>query len=205
MSTSAQRKSANDEILLATAALGDRAAFDTFVRRHTGRCMAVALRIIGDRCDAEEIVQDAFLRLWQHAAQWRPEEARPTTWLHRIVVNRAIDHARRRNGVTIPLDEAADRPDPAPGAEAVAATHELETRATEAILHLPPRQRAALWLSSVGAMDCAAAAGRLHVSVSAMESLLVRGRRALRDELRPLGLEPELRRAAQGRETASTG
>jgi RNA polymerase sigma-70 factor (ECF subfamily) len=177
----------SDEALMARIAEADQAAFRMFARRHVSRSLAVAQRICGNAPDAEEIVQDAMLRVWQRAGEWRFGDARVTTWLYRVVVNLAIDHIRRNRQRFVSIDEVGDPVDPTPDAEMLAEGRQLEMLMNAAIARLPTRQRVALTLCYFEAMDCAEAARIMQISVSAMESLLVRGRRTLRAQLDRLG------------------
>ncbi|MFZ0692752.1 MAG: RNA polymerase sigma factor [Alphaproteobacteria bacterium] len=172
-----------DEALMARIAGGDEKAFRIFAARHVPKCLAVAQRIVGNACDAEEIVQDAMLRVWRYAPSWHRTNARVTTWLYRIVANLSVDRARKRRPPSVPLDNAAEPADPAPGADAILEVRQLEAFIVAAIKSLPTRQRAALTLCYFEAMDCAQAAHVMGVSISAMESLLVRGRRTLKAQL----------------------
>lgn len=169
---------------MADVAAGDRAAFTQLTRRHLRRSLALAQRVAGNAQDAEEIVQDAFLGVWRHAESWRGGEASFATWLYRIVVNRCLDYRRRRGFA--PLEEADDLPAPAPDAYAVVVERQLEASVDAAIAALPDRQRTALSLCYYQELTCAEAAQVMDVSVSAMESLLVRARRLLRAKLQPL-------------------
>jgi RNA polymerase sigma-70 factor (ECF subfamily) len=185
----------DDTALMAAIANGDQAALATFARRHAARCLAVAQRIIGNAADAEEIVQDALLRVWQRAAEWRRTDAKVTTWLYRIVVNLAIDSARRNRQRFVAIEEAGDPADPAPTPQMIAEERQLGALMTAAIAALPERQRIALTLCCCEGLDCAEAAAVMQISVSAMESLLVRGRRTLRWQLGTL--DPEAARHAR--------
>ncbi|MGY0714626.1 RNA polymerase sigma factor [Azospirillum argentinense] len=174
----------NDESLMAETAAGNRAAFDRLTRRHLRRSLALAHRVVGNASDAEEVVQDAFLQIWTHADRWRGDGTRFSTWLYRIVVNRSIDYRRRRSFQ--PLDDAVEVADPAIGADGLLAERQLGAAVDAAIAALPDRQRAALSLCYYQEMSCAEASEVLHVSVSAMESLLVRARRMVRTRLNSL-------------------
>lgn len=174
----------SDEALMAEIAAGNRPAFTVLSRRHLKRSLALAQRIAGSASDAEEIVQDAFLGVWRHADGWRGGEANFTTWLYRIVVNRSLDYRRRRGFA--PIEEVEDLPAPAPDPYAVVAEQQLAASVDVAIAALPDRQRAALSLCYYQELSCAEAADVLQVSVSAMESLLVRARRVLRAKLHHL-------------------
>src|ERR1700747_2668655 len=108
-----------DDALMRRAGHGDKAAFAVLLRRHLARATAVAQRIMGNRSDAEEIVQEAFLRCWQKAPEWRPANDRPdrpqfATWLYRVLVNLCLD--RRRRPQPVELEAAGDPPDTAPDA-----------------------------------------------------------------------------------------
>src|SRR6476469_8836997 len=109
-----------DHELMARAAKGDGQAFRTLAERHAERALGLARRILGNEAIAEDVVQDAFLRVWINAPRWRPEAAF-RTWLYRIVVNLCLN--ARRRAPDLPLDAAADVVDTAPAADA-----QLETR-----------------------------------------------------------------------------
>ena len=178
-----ENEAASDAALMARIVAGDQAAFDGFAQRHVASCLVVAQRILGNHSDAEEVVQDALLRVWLHAPEWRQEAARVTTWLYRIVVNLALDHMRRNRRRLLPLDDAGDPADPAPDAQTMAESREVESFIARVIAELPTRQRIALTLCCVEQLECAEAAQIMRISVSALESLLVRGRRTLRGRL----------------------
>src|SRR3954454_7506594 len=101
----------SDHDLMAQAALGDERAFRTLVVRHTGRALVIARRILRNDARAEEIVQDAMLRVWINAPRWRPEAAF-RTWLYRVLVNLCLNERRRR--AHLPLEQVGEAADPAP-------------------------------------------------------------------------------------------
>src|ERR1051325_3317508 len=105
----------SDHQLMGRAAQGDERAFRTLAERHAGAALRLARRILGNEAAAEEIVQDAFLRVWTHAPRWRPEAAF-RTWLYRIVVNLCLNAKRRP--AHLPLEAAHDVADPAGAADA---------------------------------------------------------------------------------------
>ena len=146
--------------------------------------MRLALRVLGDAAEAEEVAQEAFLRAWQAAAGFDPARARFSTWLHRIVVNLAIDRTRRR--APLPragLDAAAELADPAPGPEAAAVAAQARAALATALAGLPPRQRAAIALAYEQELSGAEAAAALSISERALEGLLRRARLLLRSRL----------------------
>ncbi len=155
--------------------------------RHVKPSLAVARRILGNADDAEEVVQEAFLRVWGTAAGWRPDgEARFSTWLYRIVVNLCLD--RRRRPPFAPLEEAGapatDEPD---GLEQAVRMRSRDVMA-QALMQLPARQRAAIAVYYYEDVSVPEAARILDVSVSSLESLLVRARRTLKKTLAESGV-----------------
>ena len=170
----------SDQELMGRAGRGDQRAFRALARRHAGRAQGLARRILRNDALAEEIVQDALLRVWINAPRWRPEAAF-RTWLYRIVVNLSLNAKRRP--ADLPLAAADDVADPAPGADAQLEQRERDRRLAAAIDALPPRQRAAIVLTYQEGLANTEAAAVLDISVSGFEALLVRAKRALRTEL----------------------
>lgn len=170
-----------DEVLMTRVGQGDQPAFQVLVQRHLQRSLDLARRMTASASDAEEVAQEAFLRVWTTASRWRPEGAAFRTWLYRIVVNLCLDRARRKPFA--PLEDAGDPHDPSPDALARLERAETKRRVGAAIALLPDRQRAALVLSYFDGLSNAEAAMVLGVSVSGLEALLVRARRALRGRL----------------------
>lgn len=171
----------DDEALIAEVAGGNRSAFERLSRRHLRSSLALAQRVLGNAADAEEVVQDAFLQVWLHAADWRGDGAKFSTWLYRIVVNRSLDYRRRRTFA--PLDEAMEIPSPVADAASLVSDRQMAAQVDAAISALPERQRQALALCYYGDVGCTEAAKILNISMSAMESLLVRARRTVRGRL----------------------
>lgn len=173
----------SDEALMLKIAKGDERAFRLLAPRYAVRAAGLARRISGNADDAEEIVQEAFLRVWVHAPRWRPTAAF-RTWFYRIVFNLALN--KKRRAPFSPLAAAGDPPDPAPGALERMERAERGALAGAAIAALPARQRAAIVLTYNDELSNAEAAAVLGTSVSAFETLLVRARRSLREKLRPI-------------------
>ena len=181
----------SDEELMAAAGRGDQRAFAGLVERHSRRAAALAARITFNRSDAEEVVQEAFMRVWVKAPSWQPQDAgggaQFGTWFHRIVVNLSID--RRRKPVGEDLEKVGEIADDAPSALDLVEGGEVSERVAAAMARLPERQRAALALCHFQGMTNIEAAAALELSVGAVESLLVRARRALKESLADLAPE----------------
>jgi RNA polymerase sigma-70 factor (ECF subfamily) len=175
----------SDEALMAAIAAGDRSAFSRLVECHLPRTIGLATRLMGSRADAEEIAQEAFARVWAHAGRWRPigggGNARFTTWLYRIVVNLAIDRKRRPGFASI--DDADEPVDEADDGFALIHRRQVSSAVSLAVAQLPERQRVALTLCFFEGLSNIEAGNAMSLSVGAIESLLVRARRALRQEL----------------------
>jgi RNA polymerase sigma-70 factor (ECF subfamily) len=170
-----------DAELVARVARGDRAAAQTLMRRHLPKMLGLARRMLGGSVEAEDAVQDAFMRLWTHAERWRPGQAKFETWLYRVTLNKCFDRLRRRP--VSPLDAAMEVQDPAPSPESELERAALSRQIEVALRALPDRQRAAIQLCHYQECGNIEAAEILGISVEALESLLSRGRRTLRARL----------------------
>ena len=166
-----------DYDLMARAAKGDERAFRTLAERHAGAALRLARRILGNEAMAEDVVQDALLRVWINAPRWRPEAAF-RTWLYRIVVNLCL--SARRRAADLPLDAAEQIPDAGLTPDEQLRQRERDQRLEAAIDALPQRQRAAIVLTYQEGLSNADVAEVLDTSVSSVETLLVRARRTLR-------------------------
>lgn len=171
-----------DEGLVLRMADGDERAFRLLLDRHLDRIVAFARRLLGDAAEAEDVAQEVFLRAWAQAAKWQPGAAKFETWLHRVAHNLCIDRLRRRRSV--PINSVAEPEDPAPSAFEAVTERQLSDRVNQAIGRLPLNQRAAIALCHSRGLGNIEAARIMGVSVEALESLLSRGRRRLRDLLR---------------------
>ena len=145
------------------------------------RMLALAHRLLGDPVEAEDVAQEAMLRAWRQAPSWRPGKARFDTWLHRVALNLCYDRLRRRREVL--TDAPPERADPAPGPDRGVEAAQLGDRVNAALARLPERQREAIVLCHYQELGNIEAAALMDVSVEALESLLSRGRRALRAAL----------------------
>ena len=167
-----------DEDLVRRVGQGDPAAIQAMVARKLPRVLALAQRMLGDAAEAEDVAQDAMLRAWKQAPRWTPGQAKFDTWLHRVALNLCYDRLRRRREVTTatPPDQADTGPAPDRGLLAA----DVGARVDTALTRLPDRQREAIVLCHYQELTNIEAAALMAVSVEALESLLSRGRRALR-------------------------
>lgn len=177
----APAEAASDADLLARFADGDQSAARALVERHSGRVLALATRMLNDAAEAEDVVQDAMMRVWKVASDWRDGEAKFSTWLHRVALNLCYDRLRKRR--TVDIDAVAEPEDPTPSAQARMETRQGGGAVREALQTLPERQRAAILLRHFEERSNPEIAEALEVSVEAVESLLARGRRALKAAL----------------------
>ncbi len=173
----------SDEALMARIARGDERAFRELAGRHLPSVLGLARRILGNATDAEDVAQEAMLRVWTYAPRWQPL-ALFRTWLTRVVVNLCID--RKRRAPWVGLEAAGEIVDPAPHASTRAEMDERERMVAAAIAELPARQRAAIVLTYGDGMSNAQVAEILDTSVSAVETLLIRGKQNLRRALHSL-------------------
>lgn len=169
---------ADDEALMQRVARGDEAALRRLMDAHMGRAIRLGERIAGSALDADEIAQEAFVRVWRHAARFDGRRARFTTWLYRIVVNLALDRKRRRPH--LPIEHAEHVPDGALSADDMLLARERQRLAEAALASLPERQRAAIALVYLEGLSGREGAAILEVSEKSFESLLSRGRAACR-------------------------
>ncbi|MBJ7486227.1 RNA polymerase sigma factor [Brevundimonas sp.] len=174
-----------DEDLVRRVGQGDPAAIQAMVARKLPRMLALAQRMLGDPVEAEDVAQEAMLRAWKQAPRWAPGKARFDTWLHRVGLNLCYDRLRRRREV--PTEAPPDRPDDGPAPDQGLLSAELGARVDGALKRLPDRQREAIVLCHYQELGNIEAAALMEVSVEALESLLSRGRRTLRQTLADLG------------------
>ena len=169
---------------VAKAGRGDRDAAARLIARHAPRLSTVARRMLGSQAETEDVLQEVFLRLWTHASRWQPGRAKFETWLYRVMLNQCYDRLRRRP--TQPLEDAAQMPDESISPDAGLDQAALGREVARALELLPERQRAAILLCHFQGAGNIEAAEIMGLSVEALESLLARGRRALRAALAPL-------------------
>ncbi|MGE0516660.1 MAG: RNA polymerase sigma factor [Hyphomicrobiaceae bacterium] len=149
--------------------------------------LALAVRVLGDRSEAEDVAQDVFLRIWQQAPHWRPGTPRFDTWMHRVALNLCYDRLRLRREQA--MADPPDQIDPGPAPDH--GLHELgeKRQIAAALVALPDRQREAIVLQYFQELSNIEVAGIMGISVEALESLLARARRNLRAHLQQQDVE----------------
>ena len=183
----------SDSVLLGRSAAGDTAAFRALVDRHLSAMLAVARRMLRDDAEAEDVVQEAMLRLWRSSEKLDIGDYGARPWLRRVVSNLCIDRVRAARN-TLLTDEVPERPQ-APIQEVGIERREASVRVESALKALPERQRIALVLFHYEGLSQIEIGKALGVSDEAVESLLSRARRALKgalaDEWRQLLTAPD--------------
>lgn len=170
----------SDEALLVLYANGDRGAARALTVRLVPRMLGYGARLLGDRAEAEDVAQEAMLRLWRIAPDWRQDEAKVTTWLYRVVTNLCTDRLRTRQRRRLSaLDDAPDVEDGTPSAEAGMIEADRMVALNAALTHLPDRQREAVVLRHIEGLTNPEIAAVMDIGVEAVESLTARGKRAL--------------------------
>lgn len=169
------------EALLRLYANGDVEASRLLAARLLPRILSHATRMLGNRAEAEDVAQEAMLRLWKIAPEWRTGEAKVTTWLYRVTGNLCTDRLRKRRGVG--LDEV-----PEPEDDRASPAEQMQERARadalqNALSRLPERQAQAVILRHIEELSNPQIAEIMDISVEAVESLIARGKRALTADL----------------------
>ncbi len=181
----------DEALLVARIAARDERAFRVAIEGHAALLHRIAYRMMGDAHEAEDIAQEAMLRLWDHAprldARSGSAGVKLAPWLKRVTINLAIDRLRivKRNSDA----EVPDRADDSPLADEQIEVNEEEAQARALIAALPERQRAAIVLTYYEELPNAEAADVLDMNIKAFESLLHRARSALRKAFEAQGDE----------------
>lgn len=171
--------SPTDDALLVLFANGDKRAARELMDRLSPRAFSVAMRVLGNAAEAEDVTQDAMMRLWKVAPDWVPGQAKVSTWLYRVVMNLCLDIKRRARSGNVGLDQV---PEPEDGAQSAADQMQDASRwdaLQTALMALPERQRQAVVLRHLEELANPEIATVMEISVEAVESLIARGKRAL--------------------------
>jgi RNA polymerase sigma factor (sigma-70 family) len=167
----------SDEALLVLYANGDPWAARALTLRLTPRLLGFAALMLADRTEAEDVTQEAMLRLWRMAPDWRQGEAKVATWLYRVASNLCLDRLRKSRPRG--LEEVAEPEDAAPGAVARLIEADRMLALDRALAALPDRQRQAVVLRHIEGLTNPEIAAVMDIGVEAVESLVARGKKGL--------------------------
>ena len=167
----------HDDALMTLYANGDNTAASVLASRHTSRVLALAFRMLNDAAEAEDVAQEAMMRLWKIAPEWRLGEAKVSTWLYKVASNLCLDRLRKTRNTA--LDDIPEPEDDAPSVEEAMLQQARAASLQEALDALPARQRLAVTLRHIEELSNPEIASVMEISVEAVESLVSRGKRAL--------------------------
>ena len=201
-----QEQKAREEALLKAFRSGDVAAFDSLIGMYSAKLYKVAYALLGSRQDAEEVVQDTFLRAYRALQAFRGESSLET-WLHRITVNLARNkyqwNHRRGDGLNVSLtaggedaggdsgtETEQDVPDRRMEPDLVLEHDEIEKNIMKALNSLPDNLRETMVLRHMNDMPYEQIAQKLDCKVGTVKSRLSRGREMLREQLASVGIIP---------------
>ncbi len=180
--------SQNDESLMECLWQYNQQAFTILVERHTQKFYASAYRMVLNKQEAEDIVQEGFLKIWNNPKLWKKDKgAKFTTWFYRIIMNLCLDYLRKGSRVGYVEDFDAIEDDTV-SQEKTLVDKEQQKMLNSAIATLPEKQRMALTLCFYEGLSNKEAAGIVGVKVKALESLLMRAKAGVRDCLAREGI-----------------
>ena len=172
----------DDRSLLARIREGDAQAFAFLVRRHAEKSYRIAYRFVSNRAEAEDVVQEAFVKLWEDPFLWQEGRgATFSTWFTRVVINRCLDLKRKK--VMLPIEAALHAVDGSVPADVALATREQQQKLEHEITRLPERQRVALNLCFYEEFSNQQAADIMQLPLKALQSLLMRAKTTLKDRM----------------------
>jgi RNA polymerase sigma-70 factor (ECF subfamily) len=173
----------DDQELLALVQEGSQPAFAELVQRHTERFYRLAYRYVQSRETAEDIVQDAFVKLCEDPGKWQPSRnTRFTTWFYRIVVNLCLDWQKKKR--PLPLDEEMPLLDERETADEAMIRIQEQKLLEKEIAALPGRQRTALNLCFDEGLSNQQAAEVMGMNLKALQSLIMRAKTTLRERMK---------------------
>ncbi len=173
----------DDPELLALVQQGSGQAFAALVERHAERFYRLAYRFLQDRAAAEDVVQDAFLKLWENPASWQPERgSKFTTWFYRIVVNLCLDLKKKK--AAVPLENAPELADEREAADESLMRSQARRILEREIAALPERQRTALNLCFDEGLSNQEAAEVMGLKLKALQSLIMRAKATLKERMK---------------------
>lgn len=174
--------SPNPDVLLAQVARGDREAFATLYRTTSRLVFAICIRMLRDRAEAEDVLQDVYVVVWDKANQFDPRRAQATTWLTSIARHRAIDRLRAAPQLasTAPIELAESMPDPRPSAAAVADSAQQRARLDDCFAELEPQRRQLIRVAFFEGVTYEQLASRVKAPLGSVKSWIRRGLAQLR-------------------------
>ena len=175
-----------DDALMACLAARDAQALRTVISLFGEKAHRIAWRMLGDAAEAEDVAQEAMLKLWQQADGWSAGGHGIGPWLARVTANLCIDRMRRIRPVT--SEDLPERVDETPLADEQIDEAQIRSLMQAALQALPDRQRAAIVLTYWQECSNQEAALALEMNIKAFESLLLRARKALREAMMKRGL-----------------
>ncbi len=182
--------SLSDETLYSLSSQGDQAAFRVLTERYVNKLWHVSMNILADAQEAEDVVQEVFISVWKQPGKWQQGEARFTTWLHRVTINKAIDFRRKRKEPPTPaeiIEAMIDNSDNVGVHVEVEQVQfgeaELSDNLKALINDLPESQRQALLLFYFDELKIHRIALTMNSTEQAVRSLLKRGRQTLRERI----------------------
>lgn len=169
------------EALVARVAIGDREAFQSLYATTSAKLFGICLRVLSSRAEAEDALQEVYVKIWRNAGRYRVNGLSPMTWLITVARNHAIDRVRARRGASADLDAVAEVPDEAPGPEASAIRTSERARLIDCLSELPDGRAMAVRLAYLQGETYAELAARFDVPLNTMRTWLRRSLLTLRE------------------------
>ena len=167
--------------LIVRTSMKDRAAFDLLYRQTSAKLFGVCLRVLNDRAEAEEALQEVYVKIWTKADRFAVSDLSPISWLVAVARNHAIDRIRARRQATADIDTALDVADPAPGPEAMAVAGDEKERIHHCLEELEQDRAAAVRGAYLRGESYAELAARFSVPLNTMRTWLRRSLMKLRE------------------------
>lgn len=167
--------------LIVRTSLKDRAAFDLLYRQTSAKLFGVCLRVLNDRADAEEALQEVYVKIWTKADRFAVSDLSPISWLVAIARNHSIDRIRQRRRPVVAIDDALDVADPTPGPEALAVAGGERERIFSCLEELEQDKAAAVRGAYMNGDSYADLAEKYGVPLNTMRTWLRRSLLKLRD------------------------
>jgi RNA polymerase sigma-70 factor, ECF subfamily len=174
------------EGMIARMAMGDRKALGSLYAATSGKLYGIAVRVLGDRTEAEDALQEIYVKIWHNADRYRVNGLSPMTWLITVARNHAIDRLRARRGQrSTPLDEVAELADLSPSPEDAAVASSMRGRIEECLRALDPDRADAVRRAYLAGETYADLAARYGIPLNTIRTWLRRSLLKLRECLGP--------------------